>query len=111
MSTIFDPEDNVKAAERIRSLLCKFPSLRVMQLLGNAIPSEYMEKCGEDPYYLPDATLLQFLDQYEEKVREAAIEAASRRKIDGTGRKGGVGYNPPPAVDNPPDAPPEPTED
>lgn len=49
----------------------KYPSLRVTQLILNAIPSEELEKRGNDIYYVEDTELLGYLVNYERRTEEA----------------------------------------
>jgi hypothetical protein len=63
--------------ERIFQIWKDFPSLRLMQLIGNALPEQM-----KDPYYVEDHTLVEkihdFRIQYEEGYDEYKAAERSR---------------------------------
>ena len=76
--------DNVTVADRVRELLGKYPDLRLCQLIGNAVPSEEAQRRNNDFYYVEDKQLLQWLEEYDQKIQEAAqVQAAQRPKLPG----------------------------
>lgn len=52
----------------LTSLSNRFPQLRVAQLISNAIPSEELQRRGNDIYYIKDVDLLSYLREYESKL-------------------------------------------
>lgn len=46
----------------------KHPSLRLCQLIGNAIPTEEAQRRNNDIYYIEDRELLKWLLEFEDKV-------------------------------------------
>lgn len=43
----------------------KYPSLRLCQLIGNAVPSEEAQRRNNDLYYVKDEQLLEWLLNFE----------------------------------------------
>ncbi len=62
-----DGSTNLKILEALGRIVTKSPSLRVMQVLGNAIPSEVAGRYNHDMYHLPETELLGYLLKYEEE--------------------------------------------
>lgn len=46
----------------------KYPNLRLLQLIGNAVPTEEARRRNNDFYYVDDRQLLQWLQEYEAKI-------------------------------------------
>ena len=42
----------------------KAPSLRLGQVIGNAVPADVMDRINNDLYYMPDEELLGYLTTY-----------------------------------------------
>ena len=63
------PGDNIslKILEVLHRIAVKRPSLRVGQIIGNAVPSDVATRVNNDFYYLPDADMLTYLQDYEKK--------------------------------------------
>lgn len=60
-----DKKETIKEIAALTEKLCTQHGLRIMQLLGNAIPQDILERYNNDLYYLPDAELLEFLTAYD----------------------------------------------
>ena len=75
-----NPRNNIAVVRRLEELLQKYPDLRLCQLIGNAVPSAEAARRNNDFYYLPDEQLLEWLDEFERKVSEAALQVVARRE-------------------------------
>ena len=64
---------------KLRELNDKYPDLRVCQLIGNAYPEKERKRRGDDMYYVTDELLLKWLDEFDKKVTQMALERAGRR--------------------------------
>jgi len=60
--------NNVKVLVLLDQIITKSPSLRVLQVLGNAIPSEVAERYSHDMYSMPEDELVGYLKDYIELV-------------------------------------------
>lgn len=60
------PEIHKKITEALDEISLRAPSLRICQIIGNAIPAEELERRGKDIYYIEDEDLLKYLRDFEE---------------------------------------------
>ncbi len=63
------PRTNEAVCNTIARLSEKFPQLRVMQLISNAVPQEVQNRMNNDLYYLENGALLEYLLEYEQKMK------------------------------------------
>ena len=71
--------DRQRVMDKLGDLLRKYPDLRVCQLIGNAYPEKQRKRRGDDMYYVTDKDLYEWLDAYDKKITQMAMEAASER--------------------------------
>jgi hypothetical protein len=64
---------------KIVELLDEYPELRVMQLIGNATPTDEAKRRNNDLYYVEDELLLEWLETLE--IRLKTVEQAFRRDL------------------------------
>ena len=63
-----DDATNLEVLAVLYRIVEKCPSLRMLQVLGNAIPSEVAARYNHDMYHLPDDELLGYLLKFEEEI-------------------------------------------
>ena len=62
-------DTNEQVCNTLARLAEKFPHLRVMQLISNAVPQEVHNMLNHDLYYVENEALLGFLLAYEQDIQ------------------------------------------
>ncbi len=64
---------NEQVCNTLARLSEKYPQLRVMQLISNAVPQDIHTMLNHDLYYVENEALLGWLLEYEQEIKEGTF--------------------------------------
>ncbi len=72
---------NEQVCNTLARLSEKYPQLRVMQLIINAVPTEIYTQLNNDLYYVENEALLGWLLEYEQDIARSPVNAGTINEV------------------------------